>query len=122
VEQRLRSQLTPLSAGRQQRAQPTTAVVVQWRCEDGCGERASRPDHPLCYRCYTRRKEENTLWESADEEDEEEEEEDDDDEEEEQRRRGGRGGRGACFNARPSSGGGRYHPYGGVRRDTSERC
>jgi hypothetical protein len=123
VELRLRSQLTPLSAGRQQRAQPTTAVVVQRRCEDGCGEQTSRPDHPLCYRCYKRRKEDNTLWESADEDDEEEEEEEeeeeDDEEEEEQRRRGGRGTR---FNARPSSGGRRYHPYGGVKRDTSERC
>lgn len=79
VEQRLRSQLMPLSAGRQQHAQQTTAAVVQRRCEDGCGERTSRPDHPLCYRCYTRRKEENTLWESTDEEDEDDEEGDDDD-------------------------------------------
>jgi hypothetical protein len=77
------------------------------------------------------------LWESTDEEDEEdddedeEDEEDDEDEDDDERRRGrgrglrgrGRGGRGARFNARPPlDGGGRFHPYDGIKHGPSERC
>ena len=123
VEQQLRSQLSPSPGQRPARTgvgggnDRGAAALVQRRCEDGCGERTARPQFPLCSRCYVRRKQDNTLWESDDDgssssddssSDEEEEESEEESEEEQQDARHGR----------PPAGSGRYHPYG--RAD--ERC
>ena len=118
VEQRLRSQLPPSPGQRAARAgvdggnNGGAAALVQRRCEDGCGERTARPQFPLCSRCYARRKQDHTLWESEDDEssssDDSASDEEEESEEEQQHTR----------HARPPAGGGRYQPYGRA----GERC